>query len=426
MTTAARWRLAGAAMLLAIGCADRPAGHSLSLDVIADRYLALTTALAQHDPSLVDHWIGPAPAPPGPRRPVAALKAGIDDLRRDVQQAAQDARSGRTVIDHDRHAYLEAQADALDVAARRLLGESLPFDEEARLGLGLAPLALDTAAAHAARAALDAELPGTAPLADRLAAFRAGFTIPADRRNEVMRLALDRCRAAVAGEVPLPADESIDLVFVGGLHWDAHAAYLGGHRTRVAINAGQALDLTRALRLACHEGYPGHHVQYVWTETVLIRDRGWQEFRLVPGFGRYLLIAEGAAEAGADLAMPRDRRLAAYREVLAPAAGLPAGDLERLVRVEDLMTPLEPVIGDIARDYLDNRINAAGAAARLTAEALVPDPEALLAFIERRRSRLLAYPAGRRLVGRAAGPEGPANLRTRLLHGVKAALRADH
>ena len=40
--------------------------------------------------------------------------------------------------------------------------------------------------------------------------------------------------------------------------------------------------------------------------------RGWQEYALVPGFGPDLVLAEGAAEAGADLAMPYERRVAVY------------------------------------------------------------------------------------------------------------------
>ena len=84
-------------------------------------------------------------------------------------------------------------------------------------------------------------------------------------------------------------------------------------------------------------------------------------------------------------------------------------DVDRLARVEVHLTAIEQLIGDIARDYLDNQINTSDAIDRLSREALVADPEGFVMFIERRRIRVLAYSAGRR---RGAGRPGqPATVR---------------
>ena len=130
-------------------------------------------------------------------------------------------------------------------------------------------------------------------------------------------------------------------------------------------------------------------------ENELVRRRGWQEFALTPGFGLHLLVTEGAAEVGADLAFPPAERTALYREVLLPAAGLPRAEAARLVQVEELVARLEPAIADISRAYLDNTLPQARAIERLRDEALTPEPAAFLAFAERRRAKLLAYPVGR-------------------------------
>lgn len=406
-TSARRWA-AGLLATAVLGAACESRAPLLSLNVITDRYLAAVQALALHDPSLVDHWIGALPSPPGPRRPVAEL---IEEIRR-LESDLESTRSRLAGDEKARHFHLEAQLGALVVAARRLMGESIPFDEEARLAFGLEPPRADAERAEAIRARLDEELAGHGPLADRVSTFRRQFVAPPDRQEAVIRLALDRCRAATATALSVPPDESVEVRFVPALGWDARARYLGNHRTSIAINSGRPLDLTRALRLACHEGYPGHHVQHLWTDDDLVVERGWAEFRLVAGFGRQLLVAEGSAEAGADLAMPSDRRLAEYRDHLAPAAGLASRDLDRLVRVEDLIAELDPLVIDIAREYLDNRINAERARERLRDEALVADPDAMLPFIERQRTRILAYPTGRRLVGQAIGSGGLGDLRS--------------
>ena len=62
--------------------------------------------------------------------------------------------------------------------------------------------------------------------------------------------------------------------------------------------------MDRAIDLACHEGYPGHHVYNVLLEKNLVRDRGWVEFSVYPLFSPQSLIAEGTANFGIDVAFP--------------------------------------------------------------------------------------------------------------------------
>ena len=74
--------------------------------------------------------------------------------------------------------WLQGQARALQLAAGRLLGDSVPFDAEARLAFGLSPERADRFEADRAREALARELPGEGPLPARLR--RSG---PASRRT---------------------------------------------------------------------------------------------------------------------------------------------------------------------------------------------------------------------------------------------------
>ena len=400
-------------MMLAARCAAPEAPADVA--PVASRYISLVQELARHDPSLVDHWLTEPPTEAGPRRPVHDIRRDLDTLAADNEQVVL-AASGAT---RTRATHLQGQLRALSLVARRLLGESLPFDAEAALALGLGPERADFGPVVRAHDALDQELPGPGTLTERVTRFRGRFVVPAARRETVLRLALDQCRAATADAMPLPADESIELALVDGLPWDAHARYLGRHRTRIEVNAGRPLDLARALRLACHEGYAGHHAQYIWTADELVGARGWQEYALVPGFGPDLLLAEGAAEAGADLAMPFERRVAVYRDYLAPAAGLPGADVERLARIEVHLTAIEPLIGDIARDYLDNQIHTTETIERLSHDALVADAEAFVMFIERRRTRVLAYAAGRRMVLHGLGDRRLGGMRDLLLGALE-------
>lgn len=364
------------------------------LDVIAEGYVRAALQLSQHDPSLVEQWRGPESWAPGPRRPVAELQHDIDELRRHVEVASADISSA---AESARVAYLSGQIRALRYAAERQLGRSASIDDQARDEFGVTfstPDRKDVAGVHQQLAHL---LPGDRPLAARVLALRRATTIPRERRVAVLTRALAACRDATPLPTALPLHERVELTFKSGIAWDAFARYHGQHHTEIEINEDGELDVTRALRLACHEGYPGHHVQHVLIDRAFAEHQ-WPELLLTPGFGPHLLFTEGAAEVAADLALPAPAREQLYRASLFPSAGLDPAHIPGLVRVEDLLQDLLPVVTDVARQYLASQISEAHAIDRLTNEALVANPRGVLAFVEQRRARALVYGEGRRIV----------------------------
>jgi hypothetical protein len=394
MHSMSRVRLAHAIAAVALSCGCAQAAPSL--DTIAEGYVRVTLQLAQHNPELIEDWRGPASWRPGPRQPVAPLLQRITTLQQNLRLHSDRATE-------DRRGYLAAQLAALELSAQRLLGQSAPFDDEAERAFGRRPATAPAARLEATRAALARELPGQGSLVERYEAFKKRQTVDVSKAEPLMRAALAACRTVTASALALPGDESIELAFADGSPWDAFAQYLGDHRTRITFNRRAAVDVSRVLRLACHEGYPGHHVQFMLIDDELARRRGWHEFELTPAFGRHLLVTEGAAEAGAEMAFPFDARVAVYRDVLLPIAGLPPQDAAQLARVDQLVWSLEPAAIGIIRGYLDNTLTQAVAIDRLRIEALTLDPEALLAFAERRRTKVLAYAEGRDAIWRTIG-----------------------
>jgi len=370
------------------GCGPRP----LSLDEIGEGYVRAALGLAQHDPALVDDWRGPQAWRPGPRSPVAGLRDTIAGLRRELE------RTSPTPRDRARRDYLGAQLRALHFAARRLLGDAASIDEQAREEFGVAYGTTDAATIAAIHGSLAVALPGTGSIAERFAALKRRTLVPDAQRLSVMKAALVACRqATVSAAAFLPSEgapaERVTVTITPGLGWDGSARYLGSGHTTIEINGDGPLDLSRALRLACHEGYPGHHVQYLLIERI-----GWPELGLSPGFGPHLLYTEGAAEAGAELAFSREDREQIYRDLLAPAAELPPTDAHTLAIVDDLLIGLQPVVTDVARAYLAGSLPRVHAGERLRSEALVLNADAMLTMIERRRARALVYAEGRRLI----------------------------
>ena len=378
---------------LAASCSPRrPPG---TLHDLAEAYVRLTLQLAQHRPNLVDAWTGPPAWRPGPRVPVAELRDTLDDLA----SRAERLRPGDLdPTEGPRLAYLRGQLRALSLITRRLLGESTRFDDEVRLAFGRAIPPSSDAEAARVRAALENELEGPEPLVERYHRFRRRFVIADEQVDRVLASAIEACRAATAAHITLPADEHIEVHFDPSLEWDGYARYAGGHRTRITIAGREGHDVAGLLHLACHETYAGHHLQQVLIDDALVRGRSWIEFQLTPAFGPHLLIAEGAAEAAVDLALPHAARAAIYRDRLLPLAKLPATDAERLARIESLAAALDMTVPPIVARYLDSETPPADAAVALRASALMPSPDRFLAFAARHRTSAVVYPIGKAAV----------------------------
>jgi hypothetical protein len=171
----------------------------------------------------------------------------------------------------------------------------------------------------------------------------------------------------------------------------------------------------RAIDLACHEGYPGHHVYNVLLEKTLVRDRGWTEFSVYPLFSPQSLIAEGTANYGIDVAFPRDERLAFERTVIFPAAGLDPAGVAEYYGVLALVDRLSYAGNEAARRYLDGKIDARAAADWLVTYGLYSRPRAeqRIRFTDQYRSYVINYNLGKDMVARfidaragaAASPE---------------------
>jgi len=384
-----RFALCLAALLPALSCGPaRP-----TFDSIAEGYVRTTLKLAQHDPSLVEDWRGPASWRPGPRVPVAQLVEEISALDRQLALAQSGLSSAQEFA---RGQYLAGQLRALRFAAERQFGRAATIDEQARDEFGVTLPPFDSTITARVHAALNQLLPGDRPLHERVAKLRRDTLVPADRREDVLTEALRACMEATNAVVPLLLDEGAHLVFRDNPAWDGFARSNGGRGSEIEISNGP-IDVMRAMRLVCHEGFGGHHSQHVWIGELSNR-RSWLELRLTPGFGPHLLMTEGAAEVAADVILTRRQRETLLRDRMLPQASLPPALAPTLIDVDAGLVELLPVVTDVARQYLDGTITQERAIARLTEEALLSNPEGTLTFIEQRRARALVYGEGRRVV----------------------------
>ena len=396
-----RYRWLPLALILA-ACRSAAPADPAALDPVAVRYVQLVLALGQHDASYVDAYYGPDSLRQAATRdtvPLPAIRAAADSLLAtlgDTTPAYADS------VVQLRHAYLRTQLGALAARTRMLSGERLSFDDEARALYAAEPPHYDDAHFDLLVARLDSLLPGRGGLTARYERFAASVAIPAARVDTVFRTAIAACRARTLARIPLPDGERFDLEYVTGTSWNAYNWYKGSFTSLIQVNLDFPIALDRAIDLACHEGYPGHHVYNAMLEKNLVRDRGWVEFSVYPLFSPQSLIAEGTANYGIDIAFPAGERTAYERDTLVPLAGLDPALAGRNAAVRAVMADLNYARNEVARRYLDGAIDSAGAVALMERWWLqTPDRAAkTLRFIDGYRSYVINYNLGRDLVAR--------------------------
>ena len=376
--------------------ASTPAGP---MNAIAERYVKLVLALGQHDPDYVDAYYGPAEwkkEAESRKAPLDQIGAQAESLRKDLETAP---RAGDE-LERLRHQYLSRQLSSLAARVRMLKGERLSFDEESKaLYDAVAPTYPDSHF-QAILDKLEKQFPGDGPLVARVEAFRRQFVIPPDKLDKVFQAAIAGCRERTVKHITLPEGESFTVEYVKNKSWSGYNWYQGNYRSLIQVNTDLPIYIDRAIDLACHEGYPGHHVYNVLLEKHLVRDRGWPEFSVYALFSPQSLIAEGTANFGIDVAFPGPDRVAFEKAVLFPAAGLDPGKAERFYEVLALLDQLSYAGNEAARRYLNGDMDRAAAEAWLERYALSPRDRATqrIRFVDQYRSYVINYNLGKDLV----------------------------
>ena len=367
----------------------------------AERYVKLVLSVGEHDADYVDAYYGP----PQWRDEVRATKASLDQIHAGALALREELRATARPTDRMaelRMVYVLRQTEALMARVEMLKGRKMSFDDESKALYDEVAPHNDEKYFQRLNGQLEGELPGKGPLTDRLESFRKQFVIRRDRLDLVFKKAIDACRTITQQRMELPRGETFTVEYVNDKSWSGYNWYQGNFRSLIQVNTDLPIFIDRAIDLACHEGYPGHHVYNALLEKNLVRDRDWPEFTVYPLFSPQSLIAEGSANYGIDVAFPANERVQYEKESLFPAAGLDAKRADQYYRVHELVAKTSYAGNEAARQYIDGKFNAAQAAEWLTAYGLMSPERAQqrVRFIDQYRSYVINYNLGKDLVKR--------------------------
>src|ERR1700730_489878 len=327
-----------------------------SVNEIAEAYVKLVLAMGQHDPDYVDAYYGPPEwkKQSETKKPLDAIALEATRLRDQLAKVS----TATDEMERLRREYLTKQLSALQARVRILKGEHLKFDEESQALYDAVAPKFPESHFQEVLAKLEPKLPGEGPLLQRYENWRRAFVIPKDKLDTVFQLAIKACRERTLAHIKLPPAENFTVEYVTNKPWGGYNWYKGNYRSVIQVNTDLPIYIDRAIDLAAHEGYPGHHVYNALLEKNLMRDRGWVEFSVYPLYSPQSLVAEGTANFGRDVAFPtKAERMKFEKEVLFPAAGIDPKRADEYYAVQDLLKELSYAGNEAARRLINGEID---------------------------------------------------------------------
>ncbi len=344
-------------MLVSVNLA---ADEDLILKEISEQYVKLVLAMGVHDPAYVDAYYGPKNWRTEANEKKVPLK-NIILASRFLIDNIEGAYSEDEMLNL-RLKYLDVQLSALHSKAIMLKNDlRLSFDEESKVLYNTKAPEHKLSDFDQTLAELDKLLPGEGPLSERVDAFKAKFIIPKDKLKAIFDVAIAECRKRTQPFVDLLDGENFKLEFVTDKPWSGYNWYKGNSFSLIQVNTELPIDISRAVDLGCHEGYPGHHTYNALLEANLVKQRGWIEFSVYALFSPQSVIAEGSANYGIEMAFPGDEKIKFEKEKLFPMAGIDPKLADDFAAFNKLKAKLSYAGNEVARQYLNKQIDRAEA-----------------------------------------------------------------
>lgn len=380
---------------LLIAC--EPTEKKKNLNDLAIDYVRLGLEIGKYDQVFVDAYYGPdSLAYNGEvldsfpkeifRGRVAALKADLKSLANESTATEEEVMRAN---------WISSQLTAFDRRIRIFAEDYGTFDEEAEELFGVEIPTYDSTHFIKLIEKLDRILPGEGPITERVKILTDKFVIPEDRLDTVFQVAIGEARRITSEKFDLPKEETFTLEYVQDKVWGGYNWYQGNYNSLIQINTDNPLGIDRAIDLACHEGYPGHHVYNMMLEKNLYNEKGWVEISMYPLFSPQSLIAEGSANYGIEMAFPEEKYDKFATEVLMPLAGLDTVGASVYFEYIDIREQLNYARNEAARGMINGTMTEAEIDHWLEDFALTTTSRP---FIKQNRTYIVNYNYGKDMV----------------------------
>jgi hypothetical protein len=397
------------ASLIFISCGGDERNFNQELEIgmntLAEEYVKLVLRVGKFDEDYVDAYYGPEEWKAAvdnekiEQDTLAYVKLDnkADELLDKIDELGKHKASEEERL---RYRYLYKQLLALKGKIFMLRGGTFTFDEEARNLYDVnAPKKSEEYFINVIND-IDNLLPGDGSTNERITSFREQFIIPKDKIDAVFIAAVEETRKRTGRNIRLPRGEDFRIEYVTNKPWGGYNWYKGNSFSLIQVNVDLPIYIDRAVDLAAHEGYPGHHLYNILLEQNMVKRNKWMEFTVYPLYSPQSLIAEGTANFGINVVFPGKEREEFEKRVLFPLAGLDTSLADKYYELQDKISELNYAVVEAARNYLDGRWSREEAKDFIVKYG-VSSPEKAernIQFIEKYRSYILNYSLGEDMV----------------------------
>ena len=375
------------------------------MNKIAENYVKLVLKVGQADNNYVDAYYGPADWYPKVDLKTSADTAALlkqcseeTDSLLDNLESLKDYKADK--LQAMRFRFMYKQLLAVKTEIFMLQGGSLSFDEESKALYDAVAPSYGKEHFQKILNKLNEILPGRGEISKRLEDFNKNFIIPKNKLNSVFEAAIKECRRRTLEHIKLPDGENFKVEYVTDKPWSAYNWYKGNYFSVIQVNTDLPIYINRAIELAAHEGYPGHHVYNTLLEEKLVKKNKWMEYTVYPLYSPQSLIAEGTANFGIQMIFPGNEKIKFEQNVLFPLAGIDKDKAEKYEEVQELLQELSFAGNEAARNYLDKKWNTSEAKEWLEKYSLMSPQRAeqRIKFIGKYRSYVVNYNLGEEII----------------------------
>lgn len=396
-------------LLLLISCGenDKPVNDTKEkiaekqdMNSLAEKYVKLALQVGKYDDNYVDAYYGPDSL----KNQAALDSLELPQIKTIAEYIINELKDLDTTQLDDmqklRKKFLNSQVRSLNAHVDFLQGVKMTFDDESQLIYDAVSPTYQENYYQKILIKLDSIVPGKGDLRERYVEYRKKFKIPKDRMDTLFQVAIDEARKRTKENIRLADNENFVIEYVTNKPWGAYNWYKGNAFSLIEMNTDLPIYIDRVIDLACHEGYPGHHVYHQLMEKHLVKERGWVEFSIYPLFSPQSLISEGAANYGIEVVFPPEERMEYEKSVLFPIAGIDPELADQYYEILGLLGRLSYVSNDVARKYLDGKCSRSEAVKEIMKFKLRTESHANknVDFFEKYRSYVINYNLGYDLV----------------------------
>ncbi len=268
----------------------------VKLSKFGEDYLQLAFRIDKHINGYIDFYIGPEKLRHViSNESLTAPKKLLDDYKDLIKQL------GSQGFNKEREIYIKKMLIAMKTSIELIIGTKIPIKEQFLKLYDVALKPVDESEFKNLKDEFDKAYPGFGSLEERMKKYRIRRKVPEKKVFVFFKEALDlvRKRTKELFLDILPKEEKIILELVNNnesdekIKWNCYNWYLGNCTSRIEVNPTFGMYWTAFLIYASHEGYPGHHTEFVLKEQKLFREQNQFEHSLLILHSPKLIITEG-------------------------------------------------------------------------------------------------------------------------------------